>query len=76
MSPLPPQQRACLHDLGPEHVDPLADREVHHAIHRLCEFADVNPTPRRRRRLVAFSGVASLWAEAALIVAAQSIGLS
>jgi hypothetical protein len=75
MPPLPPQQSSQVLDFGPEHADPIADREVHHAIHRLCEFADGNPV-RRRRRLVAFTGVATLWAEAAILVAAQSVGLS
>jgi hypothetical protein len=75
MPPLPPQQRSQLLDPAPDHVDLVAERELHHAIHRLCDFADVIPT-RRRRRIVAFSGVATLWAEAAILVAVQSVGLS
>jgi len=76
MPPLPPQHSPNLLDLGPEHVDPAAERDLHHAIHRLCDFADVTPPRRRRRRIVAFSGVATLWAEAAVLVVVQSIGLS
>lgn len=72
MPPLPPQP-SLTKDLQPERS---SDGELHHAIHRLCEFADVNPATRRRRRLVAFSGVATLWVEAAAIVVAQSVGLS
>ena len=77
MPPLPPQQSTLvLEHAPPEHFDAVAERDLHHAIHRLCEFADLNPASRRRRRLVAFSGVATLWAEAAILVAAQSVGLS
>ena len=76
MPPLPPQQSQVVPDALPEHFDAAAERDLHHAIHRLCEFGDLTPEPRRRRRLVAFSGVATLWAEAAIIAAAQSLGLS
>jgi hypothetical protein len=77
MPPLPPQQSLLVPEPAPpEHFDAVAGRDLHDAIHRLCEFADLNPAPRRRRRLVAFSGVATLWAEAAILVAAQSVGLS
>lgn len=76
MPPLPSQQSHVVLDPAPAHFDAVAERDLQHAIHRLCEFADVTPAPRRRRRLVAFSGVATLWAEAAILVAAQSVGLS
>ena len=76
MPPLPPQPSRLALDSASEQFDAVAERDLHHAIHRLCEFADLNPSPRRRRRLVAFSGVATLWAEAAILVAAQSVGLS
>jgi hypothetical protein len=74
MPPLPPQPSST--DIQPEPGSIARSGELHHAIHRLCEFADVNPVPRRRRRLVAFSGVATLWVEAAALVVAQSFGLS
>ena len=79
MPPLPPQQSLLVPELAPpppERFGAVAEHDLHHAIHRLCEFADLNPAPRRRRRLVAFSGVATLWAEAAILAAAQSVGLS
>jgi hypothetical protein len=74
MPPLPPQPSST--EFQPERDSLAQGGELHHAIHRLCEFADVNPQPRRRRRLVAFSGVATLWVEAAALVVAQSVGLS
>jgi hypothetical protein len=76
MPPLPPQQCHAVLDTLPEHFAAAAERDLHQAINRLCEFADLAPAPRRRRRLVAFSGVVTLWAEAAIIVVAQSVGLS
>jgi len=45
------------------------------AILRMCELSDVNPRRRRRRpRLLAYSGVATLWFEAFLIATAHGIG--
>jgi len=50
----------------------LSDREA--ALQRLCALSDVNPV--RRRRMLAFSGVATLWVEAlALVVAHVPIGV-
>jgi hypothetical protein len=80
MPPLPPQRdpRAISLELalGDGAVDSstrLSDREA--ALLRLCALSDVNPV-RRRRRVVAFSGVVTLWAEAFVIVAAHApIGL-
>jgi hypothetical protein len=46
------------------------ESRVREATLRMCELSDVNPPPRRRRAL-AFAGPATLWAEAALLVAAH-----
>ena len=46
------------------------------AVLRICELSDVNPPRRTRRpRLLAYSGVATLWLEAVLIATAQGISL-
>ena len=46
--------------------------DVRDTVLRMCELSDVNP-PRRTRgaRLLAFSGVATLWLEAALVATTQ-----
>jgi hypothetical protein len=46
------------------------DNGVREATLRMCELSDVNP-PRRRRHVLAFAGPVTLWAEAALFVAAH-----
>jgi hypothetical protein len=46
----------------------LADTDVRDAVRRICALADVNPPSRRGRRMIAFSGVATLWVEAALLL--------
>ena len=50
----------------------VVEPDLRDAILRICELSDVNP-PRRTRgaRLLAFSGVATLWVEVALVVATQ-----
>ena len=44
--------------------------EVRDAMRRICELSDVNPPRVRRRRLVAYAGPVTLWAEAVLLVTA------
>jgi hypothetical protein len=45
--------------------------DAREAIRRMCELSDVNPPRVRRRRVLAFSGVLTLWMEAAFLLAAQ-----
>jgi hypothetical protein len=47
------------------------DGDVREAMLRMCELSDVNPPRIRRRRLVAYAGPATLWAEAVLLIAAH-----
>ena len=68
--PLPPQlpshnQRTLA---APETAN-LTDVDLREAVLRICELSDVNPPSRRGRRMLAFSGVATLWVEAALLLA-------
>jgi hypothetical protein len=46
----------------------MSEREA--ALQRLCALSDVNPI-RRRRHALAFSGVATLWVEALILVVAH-----
>lgn len=46
------------------------DGDVRDAMLRICDLSDVNPPRIRRRRLLAYAVPATLWAEAALLVAA------
>jgi hypothetical protein len=45
--------------------------DVREAVLRMCELSDVNPPRVRRRRLVAYAGPATLWAEAVVLIAAH-----
>jgi hypothetical protein len=47
------------------------DGDVREAMRRICELSDVNPPRIRRRRLVAYAGPLTLWAEALLLIAAH-----
>jgi hypothetical protein len=47
------------------------DCDVREAMLRMCELSDVNPPRIRRRRLLAYAGPATLWAEAVLLIAAH-----
>jgi hypothetical protein len=47
------------------------DGDVREAMLRMCELSDVNPPRIRRRRLLAYAGPATLWAEAVLLIAAH-----
>jgi hypothetical protein len=44
---------------------------VREAVLRMCELSDVNPPRVRRRRLLAYAGPVTLWAEAVLLIAAH-----
>jgi hypothetical protein len=50
----------------------IVESDLREVILRMCELSDVNP-PRRTRgiRLLAFSGVATLWLEVVLVAASQ-----
>lgn len=62
--PQPQQPRVILHDLRA-------------TVLRMCELSDVNPPKRaRRHRLLAFSSVATLWLEVAVIACGHAMGLS
>ena len=47
------------------------DGDVREAVLRMCELSDVNPPRIRRRRLLAYAGPVTLWAEAVLLIAAH-----
>lgn len=47
------------------------DGDLREAMLRMCELSDVNPTRIRRRRLLAYAGPVTLWAEAVLLIAAH-----
>lgn len=66
--PLPPQPPSYALRT-PTDSETLAEADLREAMLRICELADVNPPSRRTRRLLAFSGVATLWVEAALLIA-------
>lgn len=53
----------------------LTHVDLREAVLRICEFSDVNPPSRRGRRMLAFSGVATLWVEAVLLLAVP-VGLA
>ena len=57
---LPTEQRAS---------PPPAEDDAREAMLRICELSDVNPP--RRRRLVAYAGPVTLWAEAVVLVTAH-----
>ena len=55
-------------------VEPTAaelEGDVREAMLRMCELSDVNPSRVRRRRLLAYAGPVTLWAEAVLLIAAH-----
>jgi hypothetical protein len=45
--------------------------DTREAIRRMCELSDVNPPRIRRRRVLAVSGVLTLWLEVLALLAAQ-----
>ena len=45
--------------------------DVREAVLRMCDLSDVNPPRVRRRRLVAYAGPVTLWAEAVVLIAAH-----
>ena len=49
----------------------VVEPESSAALQRLCALSDVNPARRGRPR-IALSGVVALWAEAVILVAAQT----
>ena len=53
----------------------LTQADLREAVLRICELSDVNPPSRRARRVLAFSGVATLWIEALLLLAVP-VGLA
>ena len=74
---MPPPPQGHSHPIRPEPAlvaggiavcGRLSEREA--ALQRLCALSDVNPI-RRRRRALAFSGVATLWVEALILVVAH-----
>ena len=87
MPPTPPQRtsrevspelvlvdRDLLPIVGGDRVgQPVAELEddLRDAMRRMCELSDVNPPRIRRRRLVAYAGPVTLWAEAVLLIAAH-----
>jgi hypothetical protein len=75
LPPLPPEGNS--HSISPELAlvdgaigDCAGTSERDAALQRLCALSDVNPI-RRRRHALAFSGVATLWVEALILVAAH-----
>jgi hypothetical protein len=45
--------------------------DVREAMLRMCDLSDVNPPRVRRRRLVAYAGPVTLWAEAVVLIVAH-----
>jgi hypothetical protein len=73
LPPLPPQEFSKSNSPAPADWAiagraRLSEREA--ALQRLCALSDVSPV-RRRRRVLAFSGVATLWVEAPILAAAH-----
>jgi hypothetical protein len=67
--PLPPQLPShAPRTLANSESANLSDPDLREAVLRICELSDVNPPSRRARRMLAFSGVATLWVEAALLL--------
>jgi hypothetical protein len=47
------------------------EADVREAVLRMCDLSDVNPPRVRRRRLVAYAGPVTLWAEAVVLIVAH-----
>ena len=58
-------------DDDPEELVPNLDGDLREAMLRMCDLSDVNPPRIRRRRLVAYAGPLTLWAEAVVLIAAH-----
>ena len=56
---------------GDEQSAAKVDADLRAATRRMCELSDVNPPRIRRRRLLAYAGPVTLWAEAVLLIAAH-----
>ena len=55
----------------PDQTAAELEGDVREAMLRMCELSDVNPPRIRRRRLLAYAGPVTLWAEAVLLIAAH-----
>lgn len=66
MPPQLPSRRPCT---LADSESALTDVDLREAVLRICELSDVNPPSRRGRHMLAFSGVATLWVEAVLLLA-------
>ena len=70
---MPPPPQGHSHPIRPELALVAGHRRISEreaALQRLCALSDVNPS-RRRRRALAFSGVATLWVEALILAVAH-----
>src|SRR5262249_55957448 len=71
LAELVPGEREVRHAQPEPSVPVGVTADTREAIRRMCELSDVNPPRIRRHRVLALSGVLTLWVEAIALLAAR-----